>query len=155
MSDSCKDHYLRITLDHTHTHTPVDLCNHLMNHKECFSTFVEVFGGCHRAKNPLTLQSPFIKLMIEPTAVSIAQMKPVQNGGECYSQYIAYDSHTPHICGESDWFVLHDFRSHEFWSAEEHSEIPLGIPNSRQPEVNDFDSVPWLREAEDVLRLWS
>jgi len=70
-----------------------------------------------------------------------------------YSQHVGNDADTPDVGREVDGVVLDDFRCHEFWGTEEHTQLLPRVVLSRQAKVDDLNSVARFRQTQDVFRL--
>lgn len=68
-------------------------------------------------------------------------------------QYVTNNTYTLYVSTESNLIKVHDFRGNKFRRTEQYLQFLTRIVFSRQTEVDDFDSITFLRQAQDILRL--
>ena len=70
-----------------------------------------------------------------------------------YSQDVGDHTEGPHVGAVADGLEVDHLGSDKLWGPEEDLELFHRLKSASQPKVDDLNSVPCLRQAQNVLRL--
>jgi len=68
-------------------------------------------------------------------------------------QYVTNNTYAPYVSTKSNLIEVYDFRSNKLRCTEQHLQFLIRIVFSRQTKIDDFDSITFFRQAQDILRL--